>query len=524
MKKTLLATVTVSLLLPMPLWADFAPPDSANLQKVADNTTSMDSNFDKLIKGFGFGESAISNAVKEEIISASARAVFGLFSNLPLPTTPVDGIRENSLKLIPSNRSDTFATLINDTINFQDLFKSGNSYYSLGNGLNTGKNAIRGVDQPHISPVPRSTVMADGSSALEYMNTPSSQLLYNLIAGRTPGQQLQVSTAYNDSDNQGPADSTLIAQMCGANGSCNANLVLPVDKLAKVSGGVPPITKLPDSPYATSYIPDYNNFMDGTLSASVAPSVNADTLLSPMTYQEKINQTYDNRNDTISFYGGGNLGLYGSSELSMADNFIRYLSGEVLPNKMSTAEEYKQYQKVANTAQCYKYRADAAMKIYTYRAMLRNYAAQTSVGLSNLYYLMGKRRQNPENPNNASQLEQEYKMATSRLFPANQCADGSTSCTVKKSKWLLQLDNASQVEVQKQIAILLAEMNYQLLLNRMEQERVMLAMTALQMANTAQQKQQLTLDNAASYISNIPTGQVNQYTKCDQYSVTGGGG
>ena len=252
-------------------------------------------------------------------------------------------------------------------------------------------------------------------------------------------------------------------------------------------------------------VPEYMTFMKNTVAPKVLPSLNLDSLLNPLSY----NSLKSNSSSSDST----NLGLYGTTDLSVADNFIRYLSGELLPNKMSNLETYQKYESVAGSDMCLPFRIDAAMKVKVYRTMIRNYAAQLSVGTSNLYHLMGKRRINPGST--TSQMEQEFKMATHRLFNPNSDKQNPT-----ETKWVKDLSKAKMPDIQRQMAMLLAEINYQLFLNRKEQERILVTLSAMQLANNAQQKKQLTLNEAASYVSetDVMNEQTSNGSSCDQTS------
>ena len=63
----------------------------------------------------------------------------------------------------------------------------------------------------------------------------------------------------------------------------------------------------------------------------------------------------------------------------------------------------------------------------------------------------------------SSQALSEYQLASWRIYdPTHQ------------QQWIDQLNTASAATVQKEIAILLSEMNYQLYLNRQQEERILL--------------------------------------------------
>jgi intracellular multiplication protein IcmX len=102
-----------------------------------------------------------------------------------------------------------------------------------------------------------------------------------------------------------------------------------------------------------------------------------------------------------------------------------------------------------------------------------------SVSFSNLYYILSKRM--PQiTPNNTSttptsQALSEFNMATWRLVRLDK-KDNSPV-------WMQKINGASSATIQKEMAVLLAEINYQLYLNRQQEERLLLTNTMLLIQN-----------------------------------------
>ena len=117
--------------------------------------------------------------------------------------------------------------------------------------------------------------------------------------------------------------------------------------------------------------------------------------------------------------------------------------------------------------------SNAQANLLAYLANLRIYAAQMSVPIGTLYGMLAKRmpQQNGSDTSTlTSQALSEFQMATRRFQnPAND----------KDKQWIDQINTASAATVEKEIAILLAEMNYQLYLNRQQEERQLLTSTML---------------------------------------------
>lgn len=210
--------------------------------------------------------------------------------------------------------------------------------------------------------------------------------------------------------------------------------------------------------------------------------LNINSLLAPLMY------TTENTSGTSS--SGGNetpeMGLTAQSQAQQAANFIRYASGAVVPATLPSQDTYEKlwrttYETIQKTPTPKAIKAQNTLN--TYLASLRVYAAQSSVGISNLYYILSKRI--PQNQGEgvdskliSSQAFSEYRMASWRLKPSN-----SPDPKVDNS-WVGKINNASAASVQKEIAILLAEINYQMYLNRQQEERMLLTQSMMLIQNT----------------------------------------
>lgn len=141
----------------------------------------------------------------------------------------------------------------------------------------------------------------------------------------------------------------------------------------------------------------------------------------------------------------------------------------------------------------------AQQTLAKYLASLRAYAAQNSVGISNLYFIMSKRmpqtapsggQTGSTSSGPTSQALTEFNMATWRLY--NTTSTGGTSAATAaaasgtggtgepgNTPWINSLNNAPPATVEKEIAILLAEINYQLYLDRQVHERLLMTNSIL---------------------------------------------
>lgn len=187
---------------------------------------------------------------------------------------------------------------------------------------------------------------------------------------------------------------------------------------------------------------------------------------------------------------GSNSGLVANNQLQTATNFIRYASGMVAPLTLPNRDAYSQLYLTATTPvdkdnpnQTQAMKDQAMATLSNYLTNLRIYAAQSSVGISNLYYILSKRmpQQSAASGQNqgqtSSQALNEFNMATWRLYNAN------TTSGSENQQWIQRINTASSATVQKEIAILLAEINYQMYLSRQQQERILLTNTMLLIQN-----------------------------------------
>lgn len=228
--------------------------------------------------------------------------------------------------------------------------------------------------------------------------------------------------------------------------------------------------------------------------------LNSDTLLSPLLYSTTSSNTNgSNEKDTV---------LTAYTQAEQAANFIRYVSSSVTPPVLPSYSTYNSVVAIANnddgqTPLDAQNLAQATL--FNYLTRLRTYAAQTSVGMSNLYYMLSKRL--PQAPvtgngNPSSEALNEFIMASWRLYNPTQQSDGSAT-----QQWLTKINQGSNATVQKEIAILLAEINYQLYLTRQQQERLLLTQSIMLIQNsqTTQPDSDLTSTASAAASSAAPT-------------------
>lgn len=212
----------------------------------------------------------------------------------------------------------------------------------------------------------------------------------------------------------------------------------------------------------------------GPLDTNTLNQLNGNTLIEPMVYSI----TPISKSTTPS-----SSGLTATTQAQEAENFIRYATGETSPMQQTTATNYNALLSMISNAQSTAaQKATAITTLSSYLSGLRSYTAQTSVGVANLYYIFSKRMVQNTDDSNAlasvptpskgalptTQALSEYRIATRRLYDP-------TITTEKGGQWVEQINNAPPATVQKEIAILLSEINYQLYLSRQQEERLLLA-------------------------------------------------
>ena len=225
-------------------------------------------------------------------------------------------------------------------------------------------------------------------------------------------------------------------------------------------------------------LPGPTQFYTSDYNLKFLSQLNSNTLLSPLLYSSNSGASDTSSSPQQSTQNG----LPAQSQLQQAANFIRYATGAVIPLDLASAADYnKLYSAAVSTTGNTLTQKRAQATLSNYLASLRVYAAQSSVGFSNLYYILSKRMpQKMLNDQVSSQALSEFTMATWRLFNPDTKAPNK--------QWADQIEQASPASVQKEMVMLLAEMNYQLYLNRQQEERMLLteSMLLIQSARTGQ--------------------------------------
>jgi intracellular multiplication protein IcmX len=379
--------------------------------------------------------------------SSSANSASTLI-NLPAIQNPEQSLFETMLGAAPVN-----ATSSSDML----FVPNSNSAYS---SINSQAN-ITFTTPPYNSPSQSGVAVSSMIDQQTYQQDPVSQAVFNILT--TP-----------DSSYCQNSDGSAWVQGCPL-----LNQTTPSLYDDQVVTNV--IGKLPNpSDYFTA---KYNQPIVGQL--------NSNTLISPLLYTVASDNTSSNNSPGNSGAptpaGSSSAGLTATSQAQAAANFIRYVTGAVAPLALPKQQDYNRVFAAAITPakdgspSLQQMRAQSVLA--TYLANLRIYAAQSSVGISNLYYIFSKRMPQDtigtgdgpgSTSSKSSQALSEFTMATWRLFNPDKSA---------KTTWLNQINQASSATVEKEMVTLLAEINYQLYLNRQQEERLLLTNTLLLLQN-----------------------------------------
>ncbi|MCH9756182.1 MAG: type IV secretion protein IcmX [Gammaproteobacteria bacterium] len=198
---------------------------------------------------------------------------------------------------------------------------------------------------------------------------------------------------------------------------------------------------------------------------SIAPQLNGNTLLGPLLYSTEAEET-------------GDSGLTAQNQAQEAQNFIRYATRRVTPPTLPKFTEYNDvYSQAVSSDDVFKQKL-AQERIAKYLTKLRTFSAQSSVPTANLYSILSKRMpqaQSSDNSKKTSQALSEYQMATRRLY------DPSKTDENNGKQWIDQINEASSATIQKEMVVLLSEINYQLYLSRMQDERSLATLSLILM-------------------------------------------
>jgi len=201
----------------------------------------------------------------------------------------------------------------------------------------------------------------------------------------------------------------------------------------------------------------------------ILSQVDSSVFLSTLMYDN----TSNNNPGGAAVCPGINCGLGpDTNQLNNAVNFVRHVTGTVLPPLLPSGIVLNNNFVAANSGDVIGIKNLSAFIVGS-----RVYAARQSVGLQNIYEILARRMpMQSSDGKSSSQALNEFIMATSRLFKADESTPGP-------STWQNNINTASSTTVQKETALLLAEINYQMYLMRQQQERLVLTNSLLLISN-----------------------------------------
>lgn len=171
---------------------------------------------------------------------------------------------------------------------------------------------------------------------------------------------------------------------------------------------------------------------------------------------------------------------YNSTQLNNVNNYIHNITGSLLMQLPINTSEYQTAYNNIQTAQSNPSLVnESAEAIFSYILNLKSFGAYMSVGLSDLEYIIGRRM--PNALTGTSTAFDESEMFTRRILNSLPSSAGSAA----QNTWLQDMNEASQIVLLREMTVLLAEINYQMYLERMQNEKVLLTLAAMQMGSTA---------------------------------------
>ena len=275
----------------------------------------------------------------------------------------------------------------------------------------------------------------------------------------------------------GTPDYTFCMDYSGTNWNNNCSLLYQNKIMRNVAGPLPTSDKLFSYEYQQAFLSE----------------LNGNALIAPMVYSVNSPNT-NSTSSTSSSTSSSDTGLTAKSQVENAANFIRYAMGAVQPIPQIKRTDYDKQWAAANptsttseTSAQRTARENAEATLTNYLNSVRVYAAQSSVAAGNLYYILSKRL--PQSTlNGSSQAVNELEMATRRIYNPEKNGE----------QWIDQINKASPTTVEKEMALLLAEINYQLYLNRQQDERLLLTNSLLLIQSLTQNKPSPTIEADAN--------------------------
>ncbi|NDH08125.1 MAG: hypothetical protein EBY16_00615 [Gammaproteobacteria bacterium] len=225
-----------------------------------------------------------------------------------------------------------------------------------------------------------------------------------------------------------------------------------------------------------NYYPQKN---PSTNSAELLKQLDSTSFMGPLLYDNAKSQTAAKET----------LGLKNSNQLEAAQNYVRYITGGIMPKAFASFKNLDDIisyvYKSGNITEQMNYFKPFAKYILDFRI----YASRMSLAVQNVYDSLAYRMNLNGNSSSSdtsqdkasgptSQALNEYVMASYRLYNPNASKDTaagtSSNPSLTTTAWQDMINTASPATVQKEMALILAEINYQLYQMRQQQEKIIL--------------------------------------------------
>ena len=366
-----------------------------------------------------------------------------------LGAIPVDAYSQTLSTFVP--QSNTYASIVNAQSNY--------TFPNYSSASQTIPSVITSVDQP------------------TYQTDPVSQAVLNIMT--TPDYSFCSSSSSSSSSSS--TSSTCLSQL-----QVMQNILQDISSSGSLPGAGQAYTYSNAQPFLSQ--------------------LNANVLIAPLLYSTTSSTSSDSSSSQSS-----PPGIPSATQAQQASNFIRYATAGLSPNPMMTSSVFSSlwtqaYDGLdssgnplpASTSGAPVLGQDpAALQAQVYLTnwftSMRVFAAQSSVAIGNLYEILARRlpQTDPNNSTTTSRALSEFQLASWRLYnPQNS------------NQWITEINTASAATVQKESAILLAEINYQLYLNRQLEERILLT-------NSLMLLQQLSSNPPSPQSNNTTTSSAN---------------
>jgi intracellular multiplication protein IcmX len=440
--KHILVKILAIMSMSLPAFADYVPnyepsgENSQNLSSIQQDLVNLGGYLGYIL---GTAPSNVSDTLLDYSSSTSNQEVYEQAALIALfGALPVDTIQSVLTYFIPPTATNS--STLNNLANLTST--------NYGTPSQNTFSAVVNIDAP-------------AASSSSYLDDPTSQAVLNILTT-------------NDYS---------VCNAAASSSSSSSSNAYPISTSTCVSQSSAMQTLLNSSATQSNIFPGVTSFGSYNYVQPFIGQLNANVLLAPLMYtNNSASSSSSSSNSSNSSSSNSANGLPSSSQADQAADFVRYAIG--VPQGLSNYSNYLSIWQTAfpsgtgsvsaNQAQA---TAAAQSALAAYLVNLRTFAARSSAAIGNLYYLLSKRMPQTNSTtsnsssgssssnNQTSQELSEFQMATWRIYNMQNS---------QSNQWVDQINTASAATVEKEIAILLSEINYQLYLNRKIAERQLL--------------------------------------------------